>query len=84
MSQNVNDARFMNTDASTDVSTDESMDVYTDVSMGSIKSEVIHPGDTGFVFGTFINMHIFVAHWLPVAGEYGLATRTWLPHLQTV
>ena len=26
----------------------------------------------------------FVAHWLPVAGEYGLATRIWLPHLQTV
>ena len=40
MSQNVNDARFMNTDASTDVSTDVPMDVYTDVSMDSIEKEM--------------------------------------------
>jgi hypothetical protein len=36
----VYDARFMNTDASTEVSTDVSMDVYTDVSMGSIEKEM--------------------------------------------
>jgi hypothetical protein len=35
LSQNVNDARFMNTDASTDVSTDA-----YDVSMGSIEKEM--------------------------------------------